>query len=110
MLMSPTKPAIGAPIAIASTAATKSLLIFMMNALPESKRWSRSAFVVAQPRVNGAQIAHLAKVTSGFPFSTIYVASSAALPLPTFFTAWIVPDGMNKTSPALSVTGGLPSS
>ena len=54
--------------------------------------------------------AHLTGTTSGFPFSTIYVASSAALPLPTFFTAWIVPAGMNKTSPALSVTGGLPSS
>ena len=25
--------------------------------------------------------------SSGFPFSTMYVASSAALPLPTFFTA-----------------------
>src|SRR5262245_15865698 len=42
-------------------------------------------------------------------FSTMYVASSAPLPLPTFFAAWIVPAGMNKTSPALSVTGGLPS-
>ena len=54
--------------------------------------------------------AHLPSTTSGFPFSTIYVASSAALPLPTFFAAWIVPAGMNRTSPALSVTGGLPSS
>jgi hypothetical protein len=54
--------------------------------------------------------AHLTSTTSGFPFSTIYVASSAALTLPTFFAAWIVPAGMNKTSPALSVTGGLPSS
>ena len=53
--------------------------------------------------------AHLTSTTSGFPFSTIYVASSAPLPLPTFFAAWIVPAGMNKTSPALSVTGGLPS-
>src|SRR5262245_49673575 len=53
--------------------------------------------------------AHLTSSTSGFPFSTIYVASSAPLPLPTFFAAWIVPAGMNKTSPALSVTGGLPS-
>ena len=53
--------------------------------------------------------AHLTSTTSGFPFSTIYVASSAALTLPTFFAAWIVPAGMNKTSPALSVTGGLPS-
>jgi hypothetical protein len=54
--------------------------------------------------------AHLTSTTSGFPFSTTYVASSAPLPLPTFFTAWIVPAGMNKTSPPLSVTGGFPSS
>ena len=53
--------------------------------------------------------AHLTSTTSGFPFSTTYVASSAALPLPTFLAEWIVPAGMNKTSPALSVTGGLPS-
>ena len=32
------------------------------------------------------------------------------LPRPTFFTAWIPPAGMNSASPALSVTGGLPSS
>ena len=31
---------------------------------------------------------HLAISTSGFPFSTTYVASSAPLPLPTFFAAW----------------------
>jgi hypothetical protein len=37
------------------------------------------------------------------------VASSAALLLPTFFTAWIVSAGTSKTSPALSVVGGLPS-
>src|SRR5215207_3754009 len=53
--------------------------------------------------------AHSAGTTSGFPFSTTYVASSAPLPLPTFFTAWITPAGMNRTSPALSVTGGRPS-
>src|SRR5215217_9758112 len=53
---------------------------------------------------------HSASTTSGDPFSAIYVASSAALPLPTFFTAWKISAGMNKTSPALSVTGGLPSS
>ena len=29
--------------------------------------------------------------------------------LPTFFAEWIVPAGMNSASPALSVTGGLPS-
>jgi hypothetical protein len=33
--------------------------------------------------------AHLTSSTSGFPFSTTYVPSSAALPLPTFFAAWI---------------------
>src|SRR5262245_27501485 len=48
-------------------------------------------------------------VMSGFPFSTTYVASSAPRPVPTFFAEWIVPAGMNSTSPALSVTGGLPS-
>jgi hypothetical protein len=37
MLISPTKPAIGAPIAMASIAATRSLLVFMMNAC-----WFRS--------------------------------------------------------------------
>jgi hypothetical protein len=46
--------------------------------------------------------------TSGFPFST-YVASSAALPLPTFFTAWIAPAGTVRASPALKVFGGWPS-
>jgi hypothetical protein len=52
--------------------------------------------------------AHLS-TTSGFPFSTRYVASSAALPLPTCLAAWGAPAGMNKESPALSVIGGLPS-
>ena len=28
---------------------------------------------------------------------------------PTFFAEWTAPAGMNNTSPALSVTGGLPS-
>jgi hypothetical protein len=64
-----------------------------------------------QELVKGHPLDHLVGTSSrsGFPFSTIYVASSAALLLPTFFAAWIVPAGMNKTSPALSVTGGLPS-
>src|SRR5439155_22561964 len=53
--------------------------------------------------------AHSTTVRSGFPFSTTYVASSAPLPLATFFAAWIVPAGMNRTPPGLSVTGGLPS-
>jgi len=42
---------------------------------------------------------------SGFPFSTMYVASSAARPVPTFLAEWIVPAGMKRTSPALTVTG-----
>jgi predicted ATPase len=37
----------------------------------------------------------------------MYVASSAARPLPTFLAEWIVPAGMNRTSPAVRVTGGL---
>ena len=49
-------------------------------------------------------------VRSGFPFSTMYVENAALLPLPTFFAVWTVPAGTNKTSPALSVTGGWPSS
>src|SRR5918995_5690121 len=53
--------------------------------------------------------AHSTSTTSGFPFSTTYVASSAALVVPTFLTAWIVSAGMNRTSPALSVVDGLPS-
>lgn len=53
---------------------------------------------------------HRPSWTSGLPFSTIYVASSAALLAPTFFAEWIVPAGMKRTSPALSVTGGFPSS
>src|SRR3954466_13840771 len=36
-------------------------------------------------------------MTSGFPFSTRYVASSAPFPLPTFFAEWIVPAGLNST-------------
>ena len=54
--------------------------------------------------------AHSASMTSGFPFSTMYVASSEALTVPTFFAVCIAPAGMNKASPALSVTGDLPSS
>ncbi|HMG18845.1 MAG TPA: hypothetical protein VK573_08985, partial [Gemmatimonadales bacterium] len=42
---------------------------------------SSSHVASLQPRSG----AHLTSTTSGFPFSTIYVASSAALPLPTFF-------------------------
>ena len=43
----------------------------------------------------------------GLPFSTTYVASSAPLPLPTFFTQWIVPGGTSKTFPAFYVAGGF---
>src|SRR5829696_10540703 len=53
--------------------------------------------------------AHSTSTMSGFPFSTTYVASSAPLAVPTFFTAWIVSAGTKKTSPALSVVGGSPS-
>src|SRR6266542_1961335 len=59
--------------------------------------------------VTGGAGTHSTRVRSGFPFSTTYVASSAALPLPAFLTAGIVPAGTSKTSPALSVVGGLPS-
>jgi hypothetical protein len=54
-------------------------------------------------------IAHPASVSSGLPFSTTYVASSAALPLPTFLTAWITPAGTVRASPALNVFGVWPS-
>ena len=37
------------------------------------------------------------------------MANSAPFRLPTFFAAWIVPAGMKRTSPGLSVTGGFPS-
>src|SRR5687767_13722659 len=53
---------------------------------------------------------HLTKTVSCLPFSTIYVASSAPVPVPTFFAEWIVLAGMKRTSPALSVTGAFPSS
>ena len=38
--------------------------------------------------------AHSTTVRSGLPFSTMYVASSAARPVPTFLAEWIVPAGM----------------
>jgi hypothetical protein len=50
---------------------------------------------------------HSTTTRNGFPFSTTYVASSAALPLPTFRTAWTVSAATSKTSPASSVVGGL---
>ena len=53
-------------------------------------------------RIHRCSCPHLTTVRSGFPFSTIYVASSAPLPLPTFFAVWIAPAGTNKTSPALT--------
>ena len=63
--------------------------------------------VAAAEQEDEAAGAHSAGVRGGFPFSTTYVASSAALPLPTFLTAWIAPAGMVKASPALNVIGGL---
>jgi hypothetical protein len=56
-----------------------------------------------------AVIAQPASVMIDLPFSTVYVARSAALPVPTFFTACIVSAGTNRTSPDLTVVGGLPS-
>jgi hypothetical protein len=56
-----------------------------------------------------ASTPHFMSSRSGFPFSTTYVASSAPFWLPTFLAEWIVPAGMNRTSPALRVTGGAPS-
>src|SRR5262245_52725412 len=44
---------------------------------------------------------HSTNVRSGFPFSTTYVASSAALPVPTFLTAWIAPAGTVRASPGV---------
>src|SRR5690349_1173048 len=75
----------------------------------------RRAHAIAHPGVRGRDRrrrahprTHFAITTSGFPFSTMYVASSPPRPRPTFFAEWIVPAGTNRTSPALSVTGGLP--
>ena len=53
--------------------------------------------VAAAEHEDEAAGGHLAGVRSGFPFSTPYVASSAALPLPAFLTAWIAPAGTVKT-------------
>jgi hypothetical protein len=51
--------------------------------------------------------AHSPIVMSGLPFSTTYVASYAASPLPTFFTAWIALAATVKASPAVTVVGML---
>jgi len=40
--------------------------------------------------------AHFASTTVCLPFSTMYVASSTALPLPGFFAEWTAPAGMNS--------------
>ena len=53
--------------------------------------------------------AHWASVRSGLPFSTTSVARTAALPLPTFLTAWTAPAGTVKASPAWNVLVGWPS-
>ena len=60
------------------------------------------------PHANWSEISYFTTVISGCPFSAKYVASSAPLPLPMFFTEWTVPAGTNKTSPGLTVTD-LPS-
>ena len=54
-------------------------------------------------------VAYSASTMNGLPFSTTYVASSAAVPLPTFLTEWTVSAGTIKASPALYVFGGWPS-
>jgi hypothetical protein len=59
-------------------------------------------------RTGGAS-AHSVSVRSGLPFSTTQVASSAALPLSTFLTAWIVPTGKVRAPPAWNVLGACPS-
>jgi hypothetical protein len=50
-------------------------------------------------------VPHSTTTRNGFPFSTMYVASSAALPVPTFRTAWTVSAGTIRASPALAVMG-----
>ena len=58
---------------------------------------------------NASRRTHSTSVMSGFPFSTTYVASSAASPSPTFLTAWTASAGTINASPALTVLGGSPS-
>jgi len=52
--------------------------------------------------------AHSASAMTGFPFSTTYAASSDAVMLPTFRTAWTAPAGTVNASPALHVLAGWP--
>ena len=52
--------------------------------------------------------AHSASAMTGFPFSTTYVASSDAVMLPTFRTAWTAPAGTVNASPALHVLARWP--
>src|SRR5262245_2161272 len=58
---------------------------------------------------DGLVRAHSTTTRNGFPFSTTYVASSAALPVPTFLTAWTVSAGTIRAPPASNVFGGSPS-
>src|SRR5262249_1049607 len=51
-----------------------------------------------------------ARTSNGLPFSTTYVASPAAFPIPTFRTECTVSAGTIRASPALTVTGSSPSS
>ena len=56
----------------------------------------------------GGAGAHSASAMTGFPFSTTYAASSDAVMLPTFRTAWTAPAGTVNASPALHVLAGWP--
>src|ERR1044071_7784891 len=76
--------------------------------LAASRPGGRACWSLVTPLTECSPAIHSTTVMSGFPFSTIYVASSAARPGPTFLAEWIVPAGMNRTSRALRTTGGLP--
>jgi hypothetical protein len=56
--------------------------------------------------VNHIEVYFFTKI--GFPFSTIYVASSIAFVFPIFFAEWATPAGMKSVSPSLSVTCPFP--
>jgi hypothetical protein len=67
------------------------------------------AWIMTTDGRTGGTSAHSASSITGFPFSTTYVASSDALPLPAFRTAWTTPAGTVKASPALHILVGWPS-
>src|ERR1700745_2159285 len=57
----------------------------------------------------GGGHAYSASAMTGFPLSTTYVASSAALPRPTLRTAWTALAGTVRAAPARHVFAGWPS-